>query len=277
MNFKIKKTVDYLLCKKPEIYISILQFLGSKNLEKQVYLTLVDSSDRVFDIGANQGYYTSLFSNLAGKSGQIHTFEPIPSTFHRLSEMVEGANYKNIRLSNYVVSDICQQVSMKMPGGDSGQASLREHYSGSWQASETVIHQYTCQSTTIDTYIEELESQGWERERSHRSIDFLKCDVEGAELLVLKGASRILTRDLPVIFLEICHDWTKDYGYQPVDIVIFLEGLGYDRFYLVDKSIRPLILKEHDLSATSLTESSNLLCFNLDAHCRKIQRFETLI
>ena len=61
--------------------MNVLRWTGSGCLEKRVYLALVREGDVVFDIGANLGHFTLLFSDLVGRRGEVHAFEPVPPTF----------------------------------------------------------------------------------------------------------------------------------------------------------------------------------------------------
>ena len=71
-------------------------------------------------------------------------------------------------------------------------------------------------------------------------VDFIKCDVEGAELQVMKGAKNTLSSCKPDILLEICDCHTKRLGYQGKEIISFLAQLGYS-CQLVTKDInKPL-------------------------------------
>ena|SRR3990172_4596203 len=53
---------------------------------------------------------------------------------------------------------------------------------------------------------------------------------QGAEFLVLKGAERTIKRYLPIIYLEICPQWTTNFGYSPLDSIEWLEAFKYDTF-----------------------------------------------
>ena len=72
--------------------------------------------------------------------------------------------------------------------------------------------------TTIDEYV---------LEKSVQKIDFIKCDVEGAELMVLKGAKKTIANCKPKIILEVFDSWTQRFSYSPADIDHFLSELGY--------------------------------------------------
>ena len=57
-------------------------------------------------------------------------------------------------------------------------------------------------------------------------VDLLKADVEGAELLILRGAANTLRRCRPLLVLE-CSVHSSGFGYKPVDLVRFAESLDY--------------------------------------------------
>jgi hypothetical protein len=58
-------------------------------------------------------------------------------------------------------------------------------------------------------------------------VDFIKADVEGAELKVLRGGMRALERHRPTLQLEIQEPHIAKYGHHPDDLVSLLRGLGY--------------------------------------------------
>lgn len=58
-------------------------------------------------------------------------------------------------------------------------------------------------------------------------MDLIKLDVEGAELLVLKGAQRILTEMRSIIVMEVSRRTTARFGYSVDDLLAFLEQQGY--------------------------------------------------
>ena len=65
-------------------------------------------------------------------------------------------------------------------------------------------------------------------------ISFVKCDVEGAELMVFKGMKTFLESETPSILVEIQPQHTARFGWRPEDVASFLGNLGYLCFVLVN-------------------------------------------
>ena len=89
------------------------------------------------------------------------------------------------------------------------------------------------QTSSLDDFI---RSQGFAR------VDVMKVDVEGAELLVFRGARELLSReDAPLILYEGYSWCTAGFHYHPVEIMWFLEECGYQLFVLDGASgrVRP--------------------------------------
>jgi hypothetical protein len=66
----------------------------------------------------------------------------------------------------------------------------------------------------------------FEKQKLNR-IDFIKCDVEGAELFVFKGGIKTIEKYRPIILSEMYLSWTLKFNYQPNDIIKFFENLNY--------------------------------------------------
>ena len=144
----------------------------------------------VFDVGANKGEYSKLISTLPNV--EIHAFEPHPATFKVLQENL--AMIKNIKFYNLAISDVVGRLKLfdyKNMNG-STHASLSSEIFSTIHDSSFTSHEIDV--VTLDSIIESDELD---------SIDFLKIDVEGYELSVLKGAIKALNnKAIPLIQFE---------------------------------------------------------------------------
>jgi hypothetical protein len=84
-------------------------------------------------------------------------------------------------------------------------------------------------------------------------FDFMKCDVEGAELAVVRGGRKVIARHLPLLWLESNPEWTRDFDYSPPELLTELRELGYDTFFGAGAHLAPL-------NESHLSGDVNLLC-----------------
>ena len=245
----LRRTVQHQLAQAPGLYHWILRTTGKGTIEKRHYIRLIRRGDTVFDVGANFGVFTVLFSDLVGPQGSVYSFEPVPPTFSRLSDRVRReARFSNVTTNAVACSHERGTVQISVPGGDFGQASMRSHGSGSW-ANGSATETFSVPTIRLDDYVAE-----------HRlsRLDFIKCDAEGAELLILKGATGTLKQFEPLLHLEVCGAWIRDFGYGPADLVDSLEQAGYSEFLIEDVPVPSGQLRTQLEKAA--VESVNLLC-----------------
>jgi FkbM family methyltransferase len=261
MRSLLESSLIYL----PGLYAWLIGRRRRPNLEKIVFLSLVRRGDSVVEVGANTGYYTRLFSQLVGARGRVHAFEPIPPTFAELQANLRHAPAGRVVLNNCALAEEEATVDLYLPGEDHGQAALTRHTFGSWAAADVPVHTYPCRTTALDVY---AATAGL------TALSFVKCDVEGAELLVLRGARETIHRFKPLLFLEVSRHWTAGFGYAPADLARFLEALGYSRFFLVGDEILPLSDLPRTLADDRLPDSANLLCADPGLHARRLARLE---
>ena len=248
----MKTRLERILCRCPRLYLSLLRATGRASVEKRAFLALIRAGEVVFDIGANRGHFTRLFSWIVGRRGAVHAFEPQPGTFAILRTAMERAGRPpNVTLNLCALGETNGTAVLHQPEGDDGQASLRTHHGGSWMRARSV-HRYECQVRTLDDYAAKLAR-----------LDFVKCDVEGAELLVVKGGRATLKRLMPLLWLESNGDWTRDFGSTPGDLIAELRALGYDLFFSAEETLAPL-------TDSGITRGTNLLCAMSQIHAPRL-------
>src|SRR5260370_226840 len=161
-----------------------------------------------FDVGANTGYYSLILSHLVGQSGRVVGFEPIDFTIRKARRNLELNNVINVTLVNEAVGDSLGKVSVCQEGDNrSGKAFVTKN-------GDRLVPQ-----TTVDACMERF---------GLRRLDFLKADVEGYEMHVLRGAEKAVARYHPMLLLEMSSymlrragssaeamlDWLADNQYQ---------------------------------------------------------------
>jgi FkbM family methyltransferase len=213
-----------LLLHFPKLYALLASKRKKVNYEKLIYLRSINKGNVIFDIGANIGNFTKLFSILCGNKGEVHCFEPIPETYHAL---LRGVNHlKNVRPHNIAAGHTNSRMPMSYDSSDSEKASLSQTNNTDKCEVEVI---------RLDDYILKLDL---------KRLDFVKCDVEGYELEALEGMKLSLRAFLPQICLEVTVSYQKR-----IEIVNLLKSLGYNCFRKVESGY-PLYEPEEDNLST---------------------------
>jgi len=264
----LKARTETGLCRFPNTYSKLLRSRRRPNWEKITFLNLVQRGDLVLEGGANVGAWTGLFAVLAGASGRVVSFEPVPSTFATLVSRVRSLSCGNrIETVNAALSDSNGRARISLPGDDSAQASLALHDEGSWCDAASVKH-FECDTWRGDDFL---------LERGLGPPGFIKLDVEGAELPALTGMERTLGAGRPILHLEVCATWESAFGYGPADVLSFLRGMGYDVFRVVEADGMRTINPDAKESLQYLSEGSpNLIAADSKIHGARLRRLESI-
>jgi len=172
--------------------------------------------DTVLDIGSNRGYMSVLAAKKIGSTGRVFCFEPNPVIYQGLKEhlrlnQIDGCvEASTLALSNSCSRDATFFVSTLE--ANSGLSSLTPH-------PELLATQDLSVKSTI--VVETITLDDWIKEKSiSQPIDFIKVDVEGAEMLVLEGAKETLATRPPKRWVIETQptgpaiEFMKTYGYR---------------------------------------------------------------
>lgn len=168
-----------------------------------------------FDIGAHIGYYTLLASYIVGERGQVHSFEPTPSTFKILK--LNCSKKPNVILNNFAVAS--RKTTLIINDYGIRYSAYNSLYNP--RLPENIISKlnpkkYEIQAISIDEYVEE----------NRIKPDFIKIDAESAEYEILLGMKQTIEKFHPIITIEV-----GDFGIQGVptskELIEFLLKMGY--------------------------------------------------
>lgn len=213
---KIKNSFLHQLKLKDSTPISVLEI---EKAEQIFYIQYLNPGMVVFDIGANIGDLSILFSHFVGQTGSVHSFEASPETFIRLKAIVEQADCSNIQLNCLAVSDhVGVSKLFEYDRLHSGWTTLANRPLQRYGIELKPIRVEQVNTITVDAY---CETHGVEK------IDLLKIDVEGAEYQVLRGAERMLNEGRIGCCVFEFGNTTFDMGNHPEQIKSFLDKCGY--------------------------------------------------
>lgn len=270
---KTKSALKLCLLNNPRLFDLVTSILGRSNLETRLMLKMLQKGDTVFDIGANTGQYSQILCTIIGRDGSYHAFEPIPDSFNALTRNVSRYRHScQIYLHRVALSNSSVEMPMFIPNNDLTGASLVQH-SQHWPAAPGKVHPLVTSiekvpTTTLDHFCS--------KNNIAANLSFIKCDVEGAELLVMKGASETLRRYRPILLLECYPPWTADYEYHPQDLWRFLHQLaGYQIWHIGEKSIREIRDWNSPLPGI-YPNSLNYLCTIPEVHTERMSKLGML-
>lgn len=130
--------------------------------------TVVQPGMTVVDAGAHIGYYTRLFSKLVGPKGHVIALEPHPENFKLLK--LNTKRCENVTVLEAAAADFNGEAPLHWSAGSSNHSLVQGYASVSMVSTVTVRR--------LDGIVT-------------GDIDFLKADVEGAEVAVLRGSPPI--------------------------------------------------------------------------------------
>ena len=202
--------------------VEIMNFGDYERKELEMMRNFIGPKSVILDIGANVGWYSLNYSRIANK-GLVLAYEPAPKTFGYLKENIDLNGAKNIKSFNFGLSDVNKTLTFYYDPGLSGATSLKRLHEGR-------------KKVKIKCKVKRLDDVNLRTER----IDFIKCDIEGAEILAVKGGIRTIDRHKPVLFLEMLRKWAKKFGYHPNDIIDLLSAHGYACFYAKGEKLKKI-------------------------------------
>ena len=176
----------------------------------QAYQRFVLPEFVVFDLGANTGMHTLLFSKLVGRQGRVVAFEPFPENAAILRSLLALNAVTNVDIRTEALADASGRSTFKL-GTDPKQGSL------------VGIGGETGKEITVD--VESLDNL---IERGLPAPDFVKIDIEGAESAALAGFRQKIAQTYPSFAIEL-HTPEED-----VRVGTFFAEHGYKLYRLRD-------------------------------------------
>lgn len=172
----------------------------------------------VLDVGAHAGFYTLNASKLVGPSGRVVAFEPSPRERERLRLHLRLNRCANVTVEAVALGETSGEGELFVfDGRTTGCNSFH-------LASTDGARRVTVPVRTLDEYVATGIVD---------RADFVKMDIEGAELSALRGAERLFRTLRPVLLCELHEKRTAPWGYRARAIVDLVAAWGY-RWYLVE-------------------------------------------
>ena len=198
--------------------------------------------DVFFDVGAHHGWVSMWGLSLVGREGKVYSFEPSPANLSILKWHRTRNKFSQWAVVPKAVSDVdSEEEFFLVDTGDSPMNSLTTGAPGTPFMDGREIRKISMQTITLDTFCNQ----------SNLRPDLVKIDVEGAELLVLHGARKLLGESCPIIVLAV-HPYWLPKGQSTQQIFEYLTGYGYTVY-------------DSEGCQTTYLQSGEYLCLNAKA------------
>jgi FkbM family methyltransferase len=235
--------------------LETLNFGGAYEAAESRAMNLLASGARcVLDVGANIGIH-ALRLALREPQSTVHAFEPLPQSFEFLSRNIAANGLGDrVRAHGFGLSRENGSFSFHLAPENGTNASLLN------VAGRADARQIVGLTLKLDDWADNTGSQP----------DYLKVDVEGAELWVFEGGAQTIERHRPRVFTELLRKWSAPFGYHPNDVLRFFVGLGYGCWAVSDSGVRELT------EVTDETLETNYAFLHREAHRETIGLLELM-
>jgi FkbM family methyltransferase len=227
--------------------LTLINFGHYEVLETNFLKAITKKEWIFFDIGANCGWYSLALAKAHPDAG-IYAFEPIQNTYAILCRNITHNKLYNIKPYKLGFLDCEKDLEYIYAPWCSGATSLK--LVGQPVSAGRNLESIICATTRLDAFC------------SVNNVypNIIKCDVEGAEMMVIMGGIDVISRYKPILLLELLRKWSKVFGYHPQDILDLLFGYGYRSFVFSGGGIIPNSLIDE------ATQETNFLFLHKELH-----------
>ena len=166
----------------------------------------IKPGDTVIDVGGNLGFFVLILSELVGVTGKIYSFEPSSLLKNKLTATIQNNNIRNVTIVNLALGEAEGSTTLHYNPKQSGLSSIVSDFEENSLSEEIKI-------TTLNKFSENIPGR----------VSFIKIDTEGYEPQVLKGATELIIRDKPTIYIEL----GGEYQASSADALKILNELNY--------------------------------------------------
>ena len=175
---------------------------------------LIKKGDTIIDIGANLGYYSSIFATQTGKEGKVLAVEPIP--LYRKILISNTRRFGNVDIIPFGLGENSGEATMGIPSKNKFRHGLTRVLDNN---DDSQIAGYRVTIKSPESLFSDLPR-----------LDYIKCDIEGYEDKVIPGFQKLINKFTPIIQIEL-----EKSNFDSIDD--YLIGLNYKRFIVSGRKL----------------------------------------
>lgn len=238
------------LCPTPDRGIAPIGMFNMGSYEKNeadMCLSLIEPGFTIFDVGANVGWFSLIIlKNIPNI--YLYSFEPIPQTFENFSRNIAINGNLPVKKYNFGFYSDDTALTLYYDSECSGKTSAAN-------LADVEVSEVSCMFKKMDSFV---------KDENIKALDFVKCDVEGAEYFVFQGGLETIKKFKPIIFSEMLRKWSAKFDYHPNDIISFLSKIGYLCFVIRDGKLVKFTLMDEN------TVETNFVFLHEEKHAQHI-------
>jgi len=212
-------------------FIGYVNFGGKHNIGWNDCIDSLNGDETFFDIGAHIGLYT-LPAAIKLSKGKVYAFEPATINYKILTKHIKMNSLVNVEAKNLLVGDLdknvkfFEQTTSVSPKNSIVMIDKISHYNTIYK-----------KQVSLDNHFKDLSV----------IPDIIKIDVEGAEVLVIKGAKKLITKSKPKIYLSIHPGRINEMGQSIEELLELIDNLNYNIFDINMRRPKTINLDEYIL------------------------------
>jgi FkbM family methyltransferase len=232
-EYKVKMRMGHSIYLYPtQPYLKSV-LLGKQYHDENVFLLtkFLKPNPVIIDIGANIGLYACAYAQYFKHiNPTIVAIEAVDTNFNLLKKNADTNNFKNISSYHIALGDSTGTLEFNLPS---------ESFVGN-VAGNNITHPESTKNMIVKKVaLDTLDNFS----KLHNIIrcDYMKVDIEGAELFLFNGAKEFISKTRPVIQFEYNKFWLEKNSISPKDFFLFFEPLNYvffieakDRFIKIE-------------------------------------------
>lgn len=168
---------------------------------------VIKNDDICLDCGANLGYHTVTMAKMVGPRGKVISFEPLRVIYQQLNGNVFLNNLRNVFAINAAIGNERKVIQMDYVDVDNPRGV-------NIGATKIGMNGDMVEMIRLDDVI-------------HNGVTFMKVDVQGSEVFLLEGASILIEKSRPVMFMEVENQWLNCFGQSSETLINKILSFNY--------------------------------------------------
>lgn len=199
---------------------------------------VVNPGDVCLHFGGSDGRHSYLLSHQTGANGVVHVYEPSHYSYKIMTRLLRWHRLKNVHPHNAAIGSSEGEMILSVPkkmSGHLGRAFGVVTDRGGAASDEVLATGNRTEFVDQPTAVVSLDGLV-EKEKLPR-VDFIRADIEGAEIRLIEGGRKTLERDLPSLLIEI-HPFSlqRNFGSSAEAVRDYFLNLGYRMWQLNDNN-----------------------------------------